>query len=363
MYNVLFTAAGGGNTENLVRSLVDTVLGQDIIYYGTNSNKYELAKSNCSINFLNPGFSDPDKFINFMMQLVISEKIDFIVFNHENEIDLIARKGGALKTISFLPNQKATEICINKQRLNKFLTEKFKSCAIVPRITSCVPRSFQLRQGLADLREAIKFAGTSPFWIRTNEGSSSVGAAPMYNIDEAAFWINYWVNHKGADVNNFTIAEYLPGRDIHCFSLWNEGEMLIGKCVERLAYLNSKITLSGTYSSPSMATMVNEPELLRKAQDMIKAIDPQARGLYGIDFKQGYDKCFKLTEINIGRFPRINYLFNKVGPNIAEMYLKLGLGYLVTKETFSLPEEKYYLFREVDTIPILKTERELEIER
>ena len=355
MYNVLFTAAGGGNTENLVRSLKGTALGSDIRYIGTNNNKYELAKSICSKNFLNPGFSDPDKFINFMMQLAIGERIDFIAFNHENEIDLISNKGGVLNSISFLPNPMTTKTCINKQVLNKFLEGKGNE-------VSFVPRSFQIKT-LSDLPEAIKFAGTSPFWIRTNEGSSSVGAAPMYDIDEARFWIEYWVKHKGADVSNFTIAEYLPGRDIHCFSLWNEGEMLIGKCVERLAYLNSKITLSGTYSSPSMATLVDEPSLLRNAEQIIKTIDPDARGLYGIDFKQDRDENFKLTEINIGRFPRINFLFNTVGPNIAEMYIRLGLGHPVTKESFTVPEERVYLFREVDTIPILKTESELNFER
>ena len=109
--------------------------------------------------------------------------------------------------------------------------------------------------------------------------------------------------------------------------------------------------------------MIDEPHLIEKAERVIKTIDPNAKGLYGIDFKQGLDGTFKLTEINIGRFPRINYLFNSVGPNMAEMYLRLGLGHPQTKEDFIVPKEKYYLFREVDTIPILKTEKELKFER
>jgi carbamoyl-phosphate synthase large subunit len=352
MYNVLFTAAGGGNTENLIRSLKKSILGSEIRYIGTNNNRNELAKSICDKNYLNPGFGDPDQFINTIMKIAIKERLDFIAFNHENEIDLISRTGEPLTSISFLPNPVATETCIDKQRLNKFISYNKD-------LEHSVPKSFQI-DGLENLYEAFEYAGTTPVWVRTNVGSSSVGAAPMYTVDEATNWINYWVVHKGAAVDNFTISEYLPGRDIHCFSVWNEGKMIIGKCVERLEYLNSKITLSGTYSSPSVATMVDEPKLLKLAQDIVTSIDPKARGLYGIDFKQGFDKKFKMTEINIGRFPRINYLFNMVGPNMAEAYIRLGLGHPVEKERWNLPEEKYYLFREVDTIPVLKSEGDLD---
>jgi carbamoyl-phosphate synthase large subunit len=290
-----------------------------------------------------------------MKKLVVKEKLDFIAFNHENEIDLIAREGRHLNDLAFLPNPAATSLCINKYKLNQFLNKN------LPEL-NCVPKSYKLKS-LDDINDALKHVETIPVWVRTNEGSSSVGAAPMYSEDEVKFWINYWVDHKNATVDNFTISEMLPGRDIHCFSLWNNGEMVIGKCVERLEYLNSKITLSGTYSSPSVSTMVNEPELLKRAQIIIKTIDKNARGLYGIDFKQANDGIFKLTEINIGRFPRINYIFNKVGTNMAALYIDLGLGHIDLGSGYfdklENPNKKFYLFREVDTIPVLKSAEEL----
>ena len=340
---ILITAAGGGNTENLVRSLRESSIGKNLTFVGTNISKFELAKSICEKNYLNPGFKS-SKFINSLEEIIKKEKIDFVILNHENEIEVVTNTSSIINDISFLPSADCTKICINKFKLNKKLSD----------VNLNVPRSFKIKS-LDEVKAALKYAKTIPVWVRVNEGSSSVGAAPMYNEDEVKFWIKYWVDHKGVEVDNFTISEFLPGRDIHCFSIWNKGEMIIGKCVERLEYLNSKITLSGTYSSPSVSTMINESKLIEDSKKIIISIDPNAKGAFGIDFKQNEEGKFCLTEINIGRFPRINYLFNMVGPNMAEIYVKLGMGEnVVPIKRFYIP--KCYLFREVDTIPILKIE-------
>jgi carbamoyl-phosphate synthase large subunit len=343
---ILITAAGGGNTENLVRSLRESTIGKELIFVGTNVNKFELAKSICEKNYVNPGFNS-DQFITSLENIIKKEKIDFVIVNHENEIEIITNSSSIINDMSFLPSAFCTNLCINKFKLNKKLAE----------VNLNVPRTFKIKS-LNEITDALNYAATIPVWIRVNEGSSSVGAAPMYNEDEVKFWIRYWVDHKGVEIDNFTISEFLPGRDIHCFSIWNKGEMIIGKCVERLEYLNSKITLSGTYSSPSVCTMVNEPQLIEDAKRIIKSIDINAKGAFGIDFKQNEEGKFCLTEINIGRFPRINYLFNMVGPNMAEIYVQLGMGKkVIPVKRFYIP--KCYLFREVDTIPILKIEEVL----
>jgi hypothetical protein len=153
------------------------------------------------------------------------------------------------------------------------------------------------------------------------------------------------------------ISEYLPGEDHHYFSLWRDGEMIIGKSIKRLEYCCAKYTLTGTSSSPSLCKIVKRKDLDELTEKIIKSIDNKANGLYGIDYKESIDGRHCLTEINIGRFPRINLIFNLEGTsaNIAELYVKCGLKVPFEKPTmnFVYPKEKY-LLRDFDTTSIIK---------
>jgi len=345
-YRILVTTSGGGNAQNLIRSL----RGSDLECYiiGTNADKFELAKSNADKNYLLPRYSSPYYLCN-LYNLVQKEKIDFVIPNHEYEIKEIVESVTYYKLLAdklFLPKEDVVNLCVDKFELVNFL----KNRSIENVATSHIYSHFKFMPNL-----------DFPLWIRLTKGSGSRGAMLVSDSDELKFWIDFWVKHNGVTEDDFMVSEYLPGKDHHYFSLWKDGEMIVGKAIERIRYCCSKYTLTGTSSSPSLCKAVLRPDLDELTKKIITTIDPKAQGLYGIDYKQSRDGKDCLTEINIGRFPRINYIFNLGSlPNIAELYVKCGLGKeLKVKKHIKLPEELYFI-RDFDTPPILKTSSEIE---
>lgn len=351
MLNILLTTAGGGNANNLVRSLKKSELTCNII--GTNISKFELAKSIADKHYLVPRFNHKD-YLPAIREILQRESVDFCIPNHEFEIQQIVASGAAdILAKTFLPSRATVDLCVDKSALVGKLANSGMN----------VPKSIVLTSydDLARRFDEVKVREDLPVWVRLRRGSGSAGAAPVYTREEALFWIQYWEMHKNVTISDFMISEYLPGRDHHFFSLWKNGEMIVGKSIQRLEYVCSKYTVSGTSSSPSLCKLVNDPEVFDVCRQCVLAIDPNAQGLFGIDLKGNIQGTPFLTEINIGRFPRINYIFNLVGANIAQFYVQCGLGIDVQPQAPTPPPETlYYLMRDFDTIPVLKTQAEID---
>jgi len=347
-YRILVTTAGGGNAINICRSLLDSFPRCFLV--GVNANKFQLAKAeNTDVNYLVPKFSGV-RYIEIMEEIVKKEKIDFVIPNHELEIQKIVHSDSQLlKDKCFLPKKEVVDLCINKYDLIKHL-EAYDIAE--------VPKSLMLTSGWNELREM-----EYPLWLRLTHGAGSQGAFLSHEFEESVFWIEYWMKHKDASPSNFMVSEYLPGEDHHYFSLWKNGEMIIGKTIKRLEYCCGKYTLTGTSSSPSLCKMVKRKDLDELTERIIKAVDPKADGLYGIDYKESVDGRHCLTEINIGRFPRINLIFNleQNRVNIAELYVKTGLQIPFEKPSMDfLYHKDEYLIRDFDTESIIKTFDEIE---
>ncbi len=348
--NILLTTAGGGNANNLVRSLKKSDLDCQII--GTNISKFEIAKSIADKHYLIPRFTSKE-YVPAFKEIMKREDIDFCIPNHEFEIQQIVASGDPeILAKCYLPAKKTVNLCVDKSKLIKKLSEAGMN----------TPRSITLQSydELDKRFDEMKISDDHPVWCRLRRGSGSAGAAPLYSKEEAFFWIQYWEMHKNVSIADFMLSEYLPGKDHHFFSLWKNGELLIGKSIQRLEYVCAKYTISGTSSSPSLCKMVNDKDVCDVCIQCVKAIDPNAQGLFGIDLKGNIDDIPYLTEINIGRFPRINYIFNFVGENIAQKYVECGLGMDVSPSAQESPSEPlYYLMRDFDTSPILKDESEI----
>ena len=57
------------------------------------------------------------------------------------------------------------------------------------------------------------------------------------------------------------LAEYLPGRDFFCQTLWRDGRLMLVKTCERISYFAAENTPSGVSSLYSLAkTVVDERE-------------------------------------------------------------------------------------------------------
>jgi len=344
---ILVTTAGGGNALNLVRSLRKGFPFCTIV--GVNADKYELAKSNADKNYLVPRFNSRE-YLYTIERILGFEEIYFMIPNHELEIQTIVNSDNYyIKSKCFLPSRETVELCIDKYAL----IDKLKRSGI-----DNVPESVRLD----NLREKLVEV-EYPTWMRLTKGAGSQGAFLAHDEIESNFWVDYWMEHKGVEESDFMLSEYLPGADYHYFSLWKNGEMIVGKSIERLKYCCGKYTLTGTSSSPSVCKLVKKPTLDDLTEKIIKTIDPEANGLFGIDYKCNKNNEPCLTEINIGRFPRINYIFNLEGhgPNMAEVYVRCGLGkeYLSNLMNFNYGDE-IYLIRDFDTAPVMKTLDEIE---
>lgn len=341
-YNILLTTSGGGNAQNVVRSLKQSKLNCHII--GVNADKFELTKSNADTNYILPRFDHSD-YLSSVLTIVKREKIDFIIPNHEFEIKRLIDSGSTeILDKCFLPRSYVVDLCVNKFDLINFLESKH---------IHNIPKSYMFNESLNDL--------PFPIWVRLIRGAGSQGATLVYDREELEFWVKYWVKHKNVSKKDFMISEYLPGKDHHHFSIWKNGEMIVGKVIERLRYCCSKYTLTGTSSSPSLCKAVLRPDLDILTEKIIKTIDENAQGLYGIDYKANVYGVDCITEINIGRFPRINYIFNLGSlPNIAELYVRCGLGHSILKQKVVLPSKDLYFIRDFDTPPILKKLEDIE---
>ena len=46
----------------------------------------------------------------------------------------------------------------------------------------------------------------------------------MKDAEQAWSWISYWNEMRGIPIEEFTLSEYLPGRDFNVQGLWRDGE-------------------------------------------------------------------------------------------------------------------------------------------
>lgn len=350
MDNILLTTAGGGNANNIIRSLRFTDLDFNII--GTNMNKYDLAKSLADENYLVPRGDKPN-YIKKINKIIEEEDIDLLIPNHEKEAVSVAKNIKNIDANTFIPDLKTIELCIDKFKLNKKLEQAGVN----------VPKTLKF-EDIDDFENDIQKLKQNKkdfIWCRVKEGAGSRGAAPFSEARHISFWLDYWKKEKGVDKEEFIFSEYLPGNDYMFFSLWNNGELVIGKTCERLEYTCSKYTLSGTSSSPSVGQQVYDEKIIETCKKTVKTVDENATGIFAIDLKENKKGEACITEINIARFPRINIFFNMTGEyNMAEIYVKLGLNQNIelSRVTDDI-DENVFLFRDIDLEPLILSETEI----
>ena len=77
---------------------------------------------------------------------------------------------------------------------------------------------------------------------------------------------------RGMEVSDFTISEFLPGRDFACQSTWKNGKLILMKAAERLSYIEAASRPSNMSSSPELAKTVYDEELFDFCIDVINKL-------------------------------------------------------------------------------------------
>ena len=348
--HVLVTGAGSGRGNNLIRSLQS---GPDRIEVtGCNHDPFLLKRSEASWSFRAPQPSDPG-FAAACRAIVESRVIDLIIPSSDEDALALAKIADALPCRTYLPPAATIELCQDKFALYELLR-----LHDVP-----VPETFAIR-GRADVISSFRRLDRHPLlWCRMRHGSGSKGATKVKDAEQAWSWITYWNDMREAPIEEFTLSEYLPGRDYNVQGLWDEGENVLIKMCERLSYLDGQNRPSGMSSTPALAKTLCDHRILDLCDYAVRTIAPKASGVFNLDVKEDGRGQAKITEINAGRFAMITNIYDFTGEhNMVQAYVRLALGQTPQITRVRDIEPDYYLIREYDSRPLVAALHEILLE-
>ena len=344
---VLVTGAGGGGGENLINSLRAAAL--DLTIYGSNMDEFLLTKSTADYTIWLPSARLP-RYTAHLIEAVNVHGIDLVIPNNDTEVARISRDRDQLPCKVFLPPDEEVQLCQDKLHLYQCLAEQG-----IPQ--ACC-------QELKTLADIDDFIGTTPrdrYWVRPRKGSGSMGATWVRTAEQARNWVKLWVELRGFRINDFTISEFLPGRDYAFQSVGRNAELKVAKMVERLSYVMGRNRLSNMSSTPAVARTIRDEAALATIMEAIHTVSANPNGNYNLDLKGNCEDVMCVTEFNIGRFCMITPIFDFTGHyNTSAVHVACALDLpLSIKEPIDI-EEDIYLLRELDTTPKIISARELE---
>ena len=344
---LLVTSAGTGPSNNLIRSLRAGHPSVGII--GCHDDPFILTSSAADRRYLIPSVGPA--WARALRRVARAEGVDLVIPSTDADTLALSRMRADLARYLFLPRPSLVELCADKYRLAR----RLRSLGLPAPATA---RVRHLRDVDAIFR---RFNGRSgaPLWCRVRRGAGSRGAIPVATAAQARSWIAYWRDMRGVPVAAFTLSEYLPGRDLGCQSVWKNGTQLLVKTYERLSYLTSGTQAGPVSSVPALTKTVREPEIAALCARVIRALDPRASGVFGIDLKQDADGVARVTEINAGRFSSTTNLLDLTGKhNMTTVYLQAALGERVDLRDEYDVAEYHYLLRDIDAVPRILREEE-----
>ena len=336
---VLVMRAGTGSSNNLIRGLrADTPAA---VVVGCHSDRFFLRRSLADRNYLVRGADDPG-FVASLRFVIEKERIDVVIPTTDDDVRAVSAARASLPCRVFLPAPAAIALCQDKYALAARL-----AAAGVP-----VARTFAVSR-LDEVNELFtRLTPSARVWCRIRTGTGSLGATAVRSAEQARSWIAYWTEMRGVQAADFTLSEYLPGRDFACQSLWKDGRPVLLKTTERVSYFGGAGGPSGVSSIGGIHKTVREPEVAQVCIDAVRAVDAAASGAFSIDLKENRDGRPCVTEINVGRFLTGSPIFDLTGKhNMTGTYLRLAMGEPIQiDEPYDVVED-YYMIRDLDLLP------------
>lgn len=336
---VLITSAGSGAANNLVRSLKRW--NPSLATGGCHHDPFRLRASAADRNWLVLPVGHP-RGGAALRAVVADASADLLMPMTDADVGAVAGLRPRLDCRTFLPSAPMLAVCGDKLRLTRHLA----------RHGVAVPETYAI-EGLRQVEQvARRLSSHAMLWCRMRHGAGSIGATPVRTADQARHWIDYWVRLRGVPARAFTLAEYLPGRDFACQSLWKDGRLVLIKTVERLSYFGGVSRPSGVSSIAALAKTVTAPAVVDVCERAVRALGRGASGAFSIDLKENAAGVPCITEINAGRFITMLELFDRSGKHsMSATYVRLALGEDVgLRDEYDVGED-FYLIRDVDTLP------------
>lgn len=336
---LLVSGAGSPASNNLIRSL--RADGASVRVAGCHSDRFVLKRSEAERRYLTPPSSHP-AYVEAVRRIVKAEKTALAIPTNDADVRTMSRLRDRIPCRLFLPRHATIELCQDKYELGRLLLKR----GIPAPATQLVTDVNRIRSAFRRL------APRSRLWCRMRTGSGSMGAMPVDTPEQTRAWITQWQAIRGIPASSFTLSEYLPGRDFGCQSIWKTGELILVKTYERLSYLGMGGHLGQVSSVATLAKTIREPRVVEVCARAIRAVDPEASGVFSIDLKEDINGVPCVTDINAGRFSSATTIYDLTGKhNMVATFVRLALGERVDlREEYDVAED-YYVLRDVDTAP------------
>ena len=332
---ILLPGAGTGTANNLIRSLWADYSGAVVI--GAHDDRFTLRNSKANRNYLVPAARGP-RFADAMRAIIERERIDLLVPITDADVSVVSELRDALPCRTFLPSKCVIECCQDLAELSTFLRDQE-----VP-----VPAAVAVRD-LASLDETFDRLGGGRLWCRARTPGRAHAMAPVDTPEDARAWIGYQERLHGVPASDFALSHYLPGRDFACQSLWKDGRLVLVKTVERVS---RPATAAVAGSGEALVKTVNDPRIVETCAHAIRALDPSATGVFGVNLREDGAGVPCITGIHAGRFFTMLNFFDVTGRhNMSAAYVRLALDEPVELgPPYDVADDCYFI-RGVDMLP------------
>lgn len=335
---LLLLGAGSGAANNLVRSL--RAADDPATIVGAHHDRFMLRAAPTERRYLVPA-SSRDDFVTVLNRLIGAERIDVVIPTSDADARALAAARERLGCRTLLPGLATIEIC-----QDKFAFAERLSAQGVP-----VPETIAL-EAFEDVEPAfVRLRRHARLWCRRRRGQGGLGALLVTRPEQVRAWIAYWSEMRNVPIDEFTLAEYLPGRDFAGQALFVAGEPILVHVYERLSYLGGAAAPAGV-GLAALGRRLDD----RRVEDLVvmavRAIERRASGVFCFDAREDAAGVPRLTELNAGRFGLSAILLDLTGKvNMAVTYVRAAMGEAVEPIAEPEPADDWYIVRDYDGAP------------
>ncbi len=341
-YKILVTGACGVTSRSVVRSLNASpyfrdkceFIGTDVCYnlYGIYEGLYEKV-------YKVPSYND-SSYRATIQRIIDTHQIEYAIIIPEPEVLYWCENPFNVKFFRIPP--KFAKMVLSKRSLYEHLIN-----------TGLTPK-FQL----VDREEIFYNAGSVqlnyPMWIRDYaEGTTSgMGSFAPANHEQLKAWLTI-----NSSVNTFMLSDFLPGRNLACFLMYDNGELIKYGVAQRIDYLMAKVAVSRITGNTSIGKLLNDTTVFDVAKKAVETIlrntNETMNGLIVVDLKEDDRGKPMVTEINI-RHVAFTSSFANAGLNFSEyqMLLLTNQKHLIPNQLTKIFPTDNIVLRDVDGLPL-----------
>lgn len=336
---VLLLGSAGSAGINFIKSLQ---LEKSVEIISVDANKYYLEMVPTQKKYLVVREKGKEEeYIKKINKIIKKEKIDFVHAQPDTEVKILSDYRSKVQAKTLLPSKGAISI----------FQDKWETFKVLKKHNIAIPKTFEIKNEKS-LKNIFK-NNKDIWWIRSNKGAGGKASLPVKSFEQANAWLKFWLG-KGLKSTDFSVSEYLPGREISTLMVWSDGKLICSAQKERMEWLQSNVSVSGSGTTTAIQKTVHEPKINKLCTATIKAVDNNPQGVYVVDAKQNKNNIFCVTEVNPGRFFTTSLFYSTAGVNMPYIYVVLGLGLPVPKvKRYNSVDKDIYWIRIADGGPAM----------